>query len=332
MPTTTYYVDSPSGAGSTDGTSLANAYASAAGIMANRAADTDDLIVELHGTTDTNSSNNGFQMTGMSCASLTWRVMEDTYIWDQGWRFDRVFELSDNYNVTVDGDYSFKIQHSHASATVDMVYHNGTGTLTFERLEILSHAGTGGSGVRGQANGSTTTIKNLLIKVGVPASGVTAQGTGSVVNVYNFTVANCGAHGLSDVSGTLNAYNGYSGANTSNDYNGTFGTKTNCLSSDATGTTTSVAFSTANFVNVTGGTEDLHIIASGALDGVGSSAPAPGDSASTDLDNAAYSDPRSVGCYEVVAVGGDEFFEQWHQIEPGMKTVHGAGMSGVLVE
>lgn len=75
---------------------------------------------------------------------------------------------------------------------------------------------------------------------------------------------------------------------------------------DATNFVDSVAYTTANYVNVTGGSEDPHIVASGAFDDAGESLSGVIDIA-IDIDNVAYTGTWPIGADTLVAAGGAVF-------------------------
>ena len=85
-------------------------------------------------------------------------------------------------------------------------------------------------------------------------------------------------------------------------YGGSFNTFSKCASADATGSEAAlrnIAYSTANFVNVTAGSEDLHLPAGSALIDVGADLGA----GRYDIDRDARSAPFDIGADERVAAG-----------------------------
>ena len=88
---------------------------------------------------------------------------------------------------------------------------------------------------------------------------------------YNCTfIFNGSDRGLRRENGTLTVKNCYVAGTLYGDYYGTM-TKETCASEDSTGSTglTGIAHSTSNFVNVTSGSEDYHLVNGSALIGVG---------------------------------------------------------------
>jgi hypothetical protein len=86
--------------------------------------------------------------------------------------------------------------------------------------------------------------------------------TAPTITLDNCTITQCATYGIDRAAGTVAVRNCYSGAHTTDDYNGTM-TRTTCAHSSATsfsGSTGSIAHSTDNFTNVTGGSEDYHLV------------------------------------------------------------------------
>ncbi len=129
-------------------------------------------------------------------------------------------------------------------------------------------------------------------------------------NIYNCTVEHgyqgIRAHGA---GGTANVYNCYAaGANGGASYSQGSGTivVTTSAANDTTGDPAgldSIAYSTSNFVNVTGGSEDFALPSGSALVGVGTDTP-PGYLESTDIDGTERTSTWDVGVFEFVAAGG----------------------------
>ena len=141
------------------------------------------------------------------------------------------------------------------------------------------------------------------------AANISADGafrvSGGTAYVYNSTFinVNAGGYGVYQSAGTIHAKNNYASAG-GNDYAGTFATKTTCASADATGSVglTSIAYTTANFKNVTSGSEDPHLTNSSGLRGEGTDLS--GDSNlpfSDDIDG----DTRPTGGWDI---GADQDF------------------------
>jgi hypothetical protein len=161
---------------------------------------------------------------------------------------------------------------------------------------VRSPATSGGSGVRnGGASGDTVTFRNCVI-VGSGAVTGAFSGYEQDMVVDNCTIA-AFATGVSTntplVANTVR--NTYVDATTP--YVGTH-TRTTCAHSAAgafAGSTASVAYGTSNFVSVTGGSEDLHLVTGSALIGAGTDLSG---TFTTDIDG----DTRSAW-----DIGADEF-------------------------
>lgn len=162
--------------------------------------------------------------------------------------------------------------------------------------------------------GGVGLYQNLLIEdcggnYGVYVTYNTSAPNGT--QIKQFTIVNSGSI---EVIGTLSASyvtckNGYAHDNGSS--GGSYGTavQTNyvtCAASDTTGSSASldsIAFSTANFENVTAGSEDLHIKSGSNLNGGGTDISADTNWVSTDLDGVAWASTPSVGAYEIATSG-----------------------------
>ncbi len=84
------------------------------------------------------------------------------------------------------------------------------------------------------------------------------------------SIAN-GTYGFEQWSGTLTLKNCYAGGNVADAYAGTM-TRSNCMHSSSTsfsGSTANTAYSTANFVNVTSGSQNAKLVSGSALIGLG---------------------------------------------------------------
>jgi hypothetical protein len=93
-------------------------------------------------------------------------------------------------------------------------------------------------------------------------SGFLVSGGTTLLECFNVTVCATGGYGWSRSSGTVNITNCYSGGCALGAYSGTV-TKTTCAHSQATtftGSTENIDHSTNNFVNVTAGSRDYHLV------------------------------------------------------------------------
>lgn len=144
-----------------------------------------------------------------------------------------------------------------------------------------------------------------------------ASGYGIIVssaattNVYN-TVIGKFDRGLRNIGGTtVTAKNVYAGGQSSQCYFGTIG-MTTCGSSDTSGSVglQSIAYNTTQFVNVSAGTEDLHLKDTGSAlyhTGTDTSGDAAPLNFTTDIDGDAYYDTgglRSIGADEIGEISG----------------------------
>ena len=109
-------------------------------------------------------------------------------------------------------------------------------------------------------------------------------------------------NGIKATSGTITAKNCYAKGTTA--YSGTV-TMTTCASSDTTGSAglQNIAYSTTNFINVTGGSENLGLVSGTAL--IGSGTDTSGDSAPLDFTDDIIGTARGVtwdvGAFEFIA-------------------------------
>jgi len=121
------------------------------------------------------------------------------------------------------------------------IHWNNSGTYYFYNNVVYDFIGSGSVGV------------------------VLGEDAGITSYLYNCTIVNCATGATVRV--TTTAVNTYIG-NCTTEYSGTIGTRTTCAHSSATsysGSTASVAYTTDNFINVTAGSEDLHLAAGSAL-------------------------------------------------------------------
>lgn len=145
---------------------------------------------------------------------------------------------------------------------------------------------------------------NIIYGLPTNSTGVWAL-TGTSCTVYSTTVVG-GDYGIRNDGLAITAKNCYAGNTTTADYQGSI-TKTTCYSEDGTGSpATSIAPTTATFVNVTGGTEDFHLVSGSGLIDVGTDTS--GDAApfnfTTDIDGASRAGTWDVGADDYSAVTG----------------------------
>jgi hypothetical protein len=124
--------------------------------------------------------------------------------------------------------------------------------------------------------GVTPVVYTNCLAVNCGTTGVAAFNAANNFGVPNVKWVNCTAiagpaNGFNRSAGTASAINCYSGGNAGADFSGTI-TLTNCQHSSATsftGATPNIAYSTANFTNVTIGSESALLPSSSALIGAG---------------------------------------------------------------
>lgn len=153
----------------------------------------------------------------------------------------------------------------------------------------------------------TINIRNSLV-YGGSQDGIDGGSGGSntlVVNIDNCTVVANGVYGITYVgTQAFTLRNVYSGGNGTDAYGATM-TRTTCAHDTAsvfTGSTASIAYDTSNFVNVTGGSEDLHL-ASGADATLKTGGTDLSGTFTTDIDGETRSD-WSIGADEIVSAPG----------------------------
>lgn len=120
-------------------------------------------------------------------------------------------------------------------------------------------------------------------------------------NIFNSICANLGSgNGLARDTYDITAKNvyAYSGSGTAF---GTVGTLTTCASDDGSQSTTTVAYTTSTFVNVTADSENFHLVSGSGLIDVGTDLSA---TFTDDIDGVTRSGTWDIGADEFVAVGG----------------------------
>jgi hypothetical protein len=141
---------------------------------------------------------------------------------------------------------------------------------------IIKHVGTDGyygSGLRALDTDIILDVRNSLVfNIGTTNH---ALNSGIHLNCFSATINNCtligGKYALISIGGTITATNVYCGGAFTTNYSGTI-TMLNCASSDGSGSGGALAnipVSTANFVNVTPGSENYHLVAGSGLLNVG---------------------------------------------------------------
>lgn len=148
----------------------------------------------------------------------------------------------------------------------------------------------------------TISVRNCVAYTnGGRAVNAMSSGGSHAVHFENCTLIGS-TYGIDRQGGTVTATNCYVHGGTEA-YNGA-PTLTTCAHSSATsfsGSTASVAYSTANFTNVTGGSEDLHLVTGSALIDAGTDLSG---SFTTDIDGATRSGTWDIGADEFAGGGG----------------------------
>lgn len=215
--------------------------------------------------------------------------------------FGAVIGVNENY-VRLEGlQLAISSTSANAGAVVSLAQ-LGTIDNRVDRC-IIKNAGTG-TGSRGVVIGSSVnSVRNTVIYT-ASAAAIYIQNvfTAPTVAIDNCTLIG-GTYGVERAAGTVTLQNVYAHGGT-DAYTGTM-TRTTCAHSSATvftGSTASVAHSTANFVSVTSGSQDYHLITGSALIDAGTDLSG---TFTTDIDGATRSGTWDIGADEFVgAVGG----------------------------
>jgi hypothetical protein len=167
--------------------------------------------------------------------------------------------------------------------SADFGFANGGGTVTWKNCAAYQCADRGFWDVNDSANPTSKYI--------------------------NCTAIACATYGFERWSGTPVLKNCYSGGNTTEAYGGSGSmTFTNCAHSTATsftGSTASVAYSTANFTNVTSGSQNAKLASGSALIGAGVGPSSDSDVPSVDFESTARSGTTTdIGFDQRTASGG----------------------------
>lgn len=167
-----------------------------------------------------------------------------------------------------------------------------------------TRTGGAGSGIY-QGSGKLSVQNTVVYKAG--GSGVYTEFSSNspTTNLDNCTIAACGEYGVSS-GGTMTLRNIYCGGNGTDAYSGSM-TRTTCAHSSATvfgGSTASVAHSTANFVSITSGSEDYHLVSGSALIDAGTDLSG---TFTTDIDGNTRSGTWDIGADEFQGGGGGGF-------------------------
>ena len=178
--------------------------------------------------------------------------------------------------------------------------------LTATALITNTIAKGGSYGFRVGAN-SNVVMWNCVTH-GPSAGGVLTSDTTASLSAYNCTViGNPSNYGVRNISGAVSLTNCYALGYPGYAYSGTI-TKTTCGSSDSTGSfgLQNIAYSTVNFVNITPGSENLHLVLGSGVIGVGTDLSG---TFTTDIDDVTRVAPWDIGADQYVAAGGGTYTE-----------------------
>lgn len=210
--------------------------------------------------------------------------------------------------ITVSGDVDIEIQDflmdhqgSLGTFTHGCIHAVNAGVALVQRM-IMRGAGyvveTSGS-VAGQA-----TVKNSVIIANATNASAHAARVGFRSDFRHNTVIHLGtsANAIEVISSVLtNVEYCYAHSAGGSGYNGTAATKTAILTSDATGDTGSVDYTTTNFTNVTTDTEDLSLVSGSDL-----IAEATSSTETEDLLGNSRDATEDCGAYEFISAGQTE--------------------------
>ena len=162
-------------------------------------------------------------------------------------------------------------------STIPVLSTTGSGNLTVDGCIIQCTIYDSVYGAISFNNGGTHTVKNCTIEITNPTGytpAINSTISGSQLHVYNCTIINnlhASAYGINASSGvTVTSQNNYFNVPSGRTYMGsaTYSKGTNDATSNADAVTTNlrnIAYSTANFNNVTLGTTNLHLTPTSAL-------------------------------------------------------------------
>lgn len=307
--TQTYYVDPTQGSNGS-GTSvspfnsLLNAFTA---IVTPFATATEDYIINVRTGADTSAASISMTGSGGSARKLRIQVedssQQHTGIRGTGYRLSSnplvIFCSNTNVSVEVAGISAKGHSFDATSTAITCLYENcigydtsniaanwrGGGTATYKNCAGFGATGTNAAGFRALNNGSA----------------------GSVTWINCIAVANATYGFVNSVTAT--AKNCYAGGNTTDAYSGTI-TRTTCMHSSATSfsnSTGSIAYSTANFTNVTAASEDLHLVSGSALIAAGTGPASDAAVPTTDFEGTVRSGATTdIGFDQFSAGGGGE--------------------------
>lgn len=175
-----------------------------------------------------------------------------------------------------------QVKNTHGTSPTGVIKLNNVASIIVEECIAACDVAAGGDDnggfIVGGAGATSVKIRNCIAH-GMRA-GVVCDNASSTAELDNCATVNCtfGIRATAAIGSNLVIKNHYSGGNSTNNFNETGSGDTNftfttSAQSDSTETdanvTDNVAFSTANFTNVTAGSEDLHLVTGSALINVG---------------------------------------------------------------
>lgn len=217
--------------------------------------------------------------------------------------------------IIINDDYTrisyVQVKNTHATNGGSAVKSSNTGCYA-EQVVCVGTAGAFNHGVE-LASAATNCVLNNVVAHTCQNGISVGSGTGTVISNCT-TVANRRAGLSSASSAALAVKNHYSGGNTSFNYveggsaNIASWTFTTSMSSNTesteTGLTNSIAYTTANFTNVTAASEDLHLVSGSALIDQGTDLSG---AFTVDIDGVTRTGTWDIGADEYVAAGGGAF-------------------------
>lgn len=298
-----WYVDTDVVGGDGSGVDWANAYSSVTAAVTAKAGDlvTAQKIVRINVRGSTNADSTRLVTSGYTTNS-------SYYLWIRVDAEDRHAGVWSNskYRLVASVNYDSIVYNLPAYTVLEGMQMYNTSTLGSRTIYCTSPVYLRECIVRGGSTNGTyvgggSRAYNCVFCGSTNGPGLTTPTYTAAIVIVNCTAVNHKTYGFYANTGTtITAINCYAGGNGTADWHkaGTL-SLTNCYSSDGTQSTSQVAFNTACFVNVTAGSENLHLVSGSGLIGQGSS------SASTyisiDIDGQAR--PQG-GSWDV---GADEF-------------------------
>ena len=226
-----------------------------------------------------------------------------------------VFDSS-KYNITLGTDFVRPLRVLDDFVRIEglQLHQSGTGVNAYGAMEATGPATSDirveacilrsstssthdSNGATMSHGGGSLTIRNTVIVGGRNGVYTTFSASAPTLVAQNCTIVASLNYGSFRGSGTPAYTNCYNGGHTTDSYSGAF-TATTCAHSSATvytGSTASVAYSTANFTSVTAGSENLHLVTGSALIDVGTDLSG---TFTVDIDGATRSGTWDIGADE----------------------------------